>query len=125
MFIRPTVAIAALQNGGVRRGRPSVWTAEQLRAWRVVHGLYVWEMADLLGWPPSTLQKKLGGQLSLTLFVDRALTNIELLVAAGIVPDGAPLWLQLSIITGQGWQGGRRRRRSLITHSRKISRVRP
>lgn len=81
-------------------------------------------MADLLGWPESTLQKKLGGHLFSTLDLDRALTNIELLVAAGIVPDGAPVWLQLSIITGRGWRGGRRRR-LLITHSRKISRLRP
>jgi hypothetical protein len=47
-------------TGRQHRGLPSLYTADEVRAWRVHRRLQVKEMALLLGWPESTLSKKLG-----------------------------------------------------------------
>jgi transcriptional regulator with XRE-family HTH domain len=118
----------APQPGGRRRGRPSLWTAGELRAWRDRRGLTVEELATLLGWPVSTLQKKLGGHTKLTLDLDRAIANIEMVIARGGVPDGAPIWLQARLIQGLGWdpnRAARRRRVLLIRYQPKNSSLLP
>jgi transcriptional regulator with XRE-family HTH domain len=93
----------------------------------VRRGLTVEELAILLGWPCSTLQKKLGGHTRLTLDLDRAIANIEMIIARRGVPDGAPIWLQARLIQGLGWDPERssRRRRVLISLQQKNSRLLP
>ena len=97
------VASSTSSRGGGRRGLPSLYTPAELRAWRRNRHLKVREMALLLGWPVSTLSKKLGGHLALTLDVDRQLEGIDAQVARGVVPTEAPIWLAVRIVAGFGW----------------------
>ena len=87
-----------------QRGRPSLYSADEASAWRKGHGLKVREMADLLGWPRSTLSKKLNGHLLLTLDFDRQVQLIDAVVRSGQIPPGAPTWLASSIVLGRGWE---------------------
>jgi hypothetical protein len=66
------------------------FTPISLNAWRRAHRLYVREMAFMLGIPTTTLKDKLYGRGPIRLRVDRELGNIDLMLAAGIRPEGWP-----------------------------------
>jgi hypothetical protein len=56
----------------------------------VTRGLYVREMAEVLGFSYSRLKDKLYGRSPITLQIDRALANIEYCIARGVPPDAWP-----------------------------------
>jgi hypothetical protein len=66
------------------------FTPRALNGWRTARRLYVHEMAGLLGMATATLKDKLYGRAPITLGTDRAIENIELLVARGVRPAGWP-----------------------------------
>jgi hypothetical protein len=90
-------------TGRQHRGLPSLYTPAEVQVWRVRRRLKVNEMALLLGWPVSTLSKKLNGHLALTLDLDRQIEGIDAQASAGMIPPGAPLWLQRRILARSGW----------------------
>ena len=74
--------------GGAQLSRR--FTPRSLNCWRNTNSLYVREMAVMLGFSLGRLKDKLYGRSAITLQMDRAIENIELLIARGIRPAGWP-----------------------------------
>jgi hypothetical protein len=74
------------------------FTAPALNQWRVSRGLYVRELAKMLGYSCSRLKDKLYERSPLTEQLDAQLENVELLLAAGIRPYGWPARLDRRIV---------------------------
>jgi hypothetical protein len=66
------------------------FTARSLNCWRNANSLYVREMAIMLGFSLGRLKDKLYGRSPISMQMDRAIENIELLVALGVRPAGWP-----------------------------------
>jgi hypothetical protein len=100
----PAVSRTTSRRGGWRR-RPlaSLYTKEELRAWRVRRGLTVPEMALLLGMSVPQLERRLYGVALIGLRMDRQIEAIDALVQLGVIPPGAPIRLAVRIIAGMGW----------------------
>src|SRR5436190_22698977 len=87
----PAVLRTTPRRGGWRR-RPlaSLYTKEELRAWRVRRGLAVREMALLLGMSVPQLERRLYGRTLIGLRMDRQIEAIDALVRLGTIPPGTP-----------------------------------
>lgn len=70
----------------------------QLNAWREAHELYVRELAFVLGMPLATLKDRLYCDGDITMRMDRAIENIELLLKLGCPPAGWPVRLRRRIV---------------------------
>lgn len=69
-----------------------------LNAWREAHGLFVAEMAIVLGMPLSTFKDKLYARTDMTMRMDRAINNIEMLLKLGCPPSGWPARLHRRVL---------------------------
>ena len=75
-----------------------------LNEWRIAHELYVRELASLFGMPIATVKDKLYDRAPMTMRVDRAIANIEYLIALGAPPEGWPERLRYRLIRATSFE---------------------